>query len=325
MVQPTGQAYTCEVSSPFPPHTRRLLLAAVQATDPILLQGETGSGKTHLARWIHESGPRQAKPIVVVNCAAIPAELFERELFGHARGAFTGADGGAPGLFEASEGGTLVLDEVADLPLRLQPKLLQLLDDGTLRRLGAVDSRKVNVRVIASTNQDVKKLLRRGRFRKDLYYRLSVFEFVVSPLRHRKEEIPGLTDQFLRDHRCAMAVDLRFSDEAMEALLAHAWPGNIRELRNAIRRTSLLARNGVIALRDLPREVRQAQQPRANPTSAVEKTRYVTPDSPVKEKAVIAEALAAEEQNRTRAARRLGMSRSTLWMKMQIHGFNRPS
>jgi len=222
-----------------------LLKRAAGSHITVLLQGETGVGKEVFARSLHEMGPRCSKPFVAVNCAAIPAELVESELFGVEKGAYTGALVSRPGRFERADGGTLFLDEIGDLPLSAQAKLLRVLQDGEIERLGDQKTRKINVRLVAATNANLAQLVKEGRFRSDLYYRLNAYQIVIPPLRERKQDIPLLAKHFLAKHTAIHGKKLRgFTDKAKRALLAYPWPGNIRELQNAVERGVILAPGG---------------------------------------------------------------------------------
>src|SRR6478752_530385 len=221
---------------------RRLFALAgrVAASDvTVLIEGETGTGKDALAEAIHQASPRTAGPLIVVDCGAIPPNLFESELFGHERGAFTGADRARAGAFEEADGGTLFLDEIGELPLPLQPKLLRVLEARELRRIGAAQPRKIDVRVIAATNRDLREEVNRGTFRQDLYFRLEVMRLRVPPLRERPDDIPVLVEHF-RSLAKPGAAAPPFSEETMRSFVAHPWPGNVRELRNAVERLTVL-------------------------------------------------------------------------------------
>lgn len=225
------------------------LVDRIAATDvPVLIRGETGSGKEGVARRLHSSGPRASGPFVAIDCGAIAATLIESELFGHVRGSFTGADRDRPGHFVSANGGTLLLDEVGELPLDLQPKLLRVLQEGEVRPVGGSASSKVDVRVLAATNRDLERCCREGTFRQDLYYRLAVVEVVVPPLRDRLEDLPLLVEHLLArigadgGSRSTGTPPPRLSPAALERLAAHSWPGNVRELENALRRAAAMWR-----------------------------------------------------------------------------------
>ncbi|QDM00126.1 PAS domain S-box protein [Rhodopseudomonas palustris] len=225
------------------------LVAPTAAT--VLITGESGTGKELIARAIHEASTRRDRPLIRVNCAAIPRELFESEFFGHARGAFTGAVRDRIGRFELADGGTLFLDEVGEIPLELQSKLLRVLQEGNFERVGEERTRNVDVRLIAATNRDLKREVQRGRFREDLYFRLSVFPIESVPLRDRREDIPLLAQHFLVNEARELKTELRLSQGDVRRLMRYDWPGNVRELQNVIERATILAQNGRLRF-DLP-------------------------------------------------------------------------
>jgi transcriptional regulator with GAF, ATPase, and Fis domain len=222
-----------------------LLKPAAGSNITVLLLGETGVGKELFARALHEMGVRRERPFVAVNCAAIPQDLVESELFGVEKGAYTGALVSRPGRFERADGGTLFLDEIGDLPLSAQGKLLRVLQDGELERLGDQKTRKINVRVVAATNSDLQQRVKQGQFRPDLYYRLNAYQIEIPPLRERKEDVSLLAKRFLEKYTAIHGKKLRgFTDKAKRALLTYPWPGNIRELQNMIERGVILAPSG---------------------------------------------------------------------------------
>jgi PAS domain S-box-containing protein len=225
------------------------LVAPTDAT--VMITGESGTGKELIARAIHEASQRSDRPLIRVNCAAIPRELFESEFFGHVRGAFTGALRDRIGRFELADGGTLFLDEVGEIPLELQGKLLRVLQEGHFERVGEERTRAVNVRVIAATNRELKQEVRQGRFREDLYFRLNVFPVETVPLRDRREDIPLLAQHFLASESKSFKSDLRLSEGDVRRLMQYDWPGNVRELQNVIERAAILAQNGRLRI-DLP-------------------------------------------------------------------------
>jgi DNA-binding NtrC family response regulator len=300
-----------------PSRVREFAAVAARSSHPVLLQGETGVGKTHLARLIHEMSARRDKPFVAVNCGAIPRELFEREMFGHVRGAFTGAAEPAAGLFEAADGGTLSLDEVGELPLDSQPKLLRALEDKSIRRLGATRQTAIDVRIITASNRVLEELVRERGFREDLYYRLCVLEHEVLPLRERRSELAAIARHLLRQNAPAGA-SREISASALELICAYPWPGNIRELNNALCHALVRSGGEAIDTHHLPDRVRAPAAARGGrvPPDELPRPRYAAPDD---ERDVILQALQAEGLNRTRTAERLGMSRSTLWAKLRYY------
>ncbi len=289
-------------------------IAPTEAT--ILLTGETGTGKTELARAIHRRSARAARPLIEVTCTALAESLFESEVFGHVRGAFTGAVRDHAGKFELADGGTLLLDEIGELSPVAQAKLLRFLEDRVVERVGDNKPVRLDVRVLAATNKDLGQLCRDGRFREDLYYRLNVFECVVPPLRERPEDIPALAARFFRAatlrHGGATPVDM--PAPFLHALLAHPWPGNVRELRNVMERAALLALGREPSLADLPASVRAAgRDPR--PVAGEDRV----PTLRELEEAHIRRVLAIEP-NQARAAEILGITTVTLWRKRKEMG-----
>ena len=276
------------------------------STCPVLIFGETGSGKTHLARLIHQRSPRARMPFIRVNCGSIPESLFEREMFGHVRGAFTDAGEGSGGFLEAAHRGTIFLDEVGELPLGVQPKLLAVLEDGIVRRLGSTRETRVDVRVVAATNRDLPAMVRARAFRQDLFYRLSVIQYRVVPLRERNDELPALVREVLRRF---VDPHVRVSEPAMALLAAYPWPGNIRELENALRAGAMFSRGLEIEPEHLPDDLRASARKR-------EGERYAAPSDRDEEADRIQRAIADSGGNKAEAARQLGMSRSTLWAKL---------
>jgi transcriptional regulator with GAF, ATPase, and Fis domain len=231
--------------------TLRQVKLVAPTTAAVMITGESGTGKELIARAIHEASSRRDRPLIRVNCAAIPRELFESEFFGHVRGAFTGALRDRIGRFELADGGTLFLDEVGEIPLELQGKLLRVLQEGNFERVGEERTRAVDVRVIAATNRDLKQEVQRGRFREDLYFRLNVFPVESVPLRERREDIPLLAQHFLTRESKALKSELRLSEGDARRLSRYDWPGNVRELQNVIERAAILAQNGRLRI-DLP-------------------------------------------------------------------------
>ncbi len=275
----------------------------------ILVTGESGTGKELVARAIHERSPRSSAPFLAVNCGAIPGNLLESELFGHVRGSFTGADKDRPGMFREAEGGTLLLDEVGELDQSLQVKLLRVLQERRIRPVGSDRELSVDVRVIAATNRDLADLVREGRFREDLYYRLNVIEIQVPPLRERREDIPLLVDHFCRKYaqESGKSVD-GFSPEAMKKLVEHDFPGNVRELENLVERAVILASGDWIQPEDVVASARHTED--GSLSLATVRDRGWTLDDALGdlESRLIREALDSTGGNRTEAAKLLGIS-----------------
>jgi len=299
-----------------------LTLSKVAAAKmPVLIEGESGVGKELLAQYLHRLSPRNAKPCVDLNCAAVPASLLESELFGHERGAFTGAGSEKPGLVEVADGGTLFLDEVGEMASEIQSKFLRVLDSGTFYRVGATRKRRADFRLVAATNRDLRAEVEAGRFRKDLFFRIHGVRVVVPPLRERREDIPVLVDHYAR----ALPNARPFSRQALAALAAHDWPGNVRELRFAVERANLLAEGATIELSDLPPEIVERETAHTDvPQQAVatEAAVEATGQSSVSEsddgdRERVRRALEQAHWRRGEAAEILGVSARTLhrWMK----------
>ena len=299
-----------------------LTLSKVAAAKmPVLIEGESGVGKELLAQYLHRLSPRNAKPCVDLNCAAVPASLLESELFGHERGAFTGAGSEKPGLVEVADGGTLFLDEVGEMASEIQSKFLRVLDSGTFYRVGATRKRRADFRLVAATNRDLRAEVEAGRFRKDLFFRIHGVRVVVPPLRERREDIPVLVDHYAR----ALPNARPFSRQALAALAAHDWPGNVRELRFAVERANLLAEGATIELSDLPPEIVERETTHTDvPQQAVatEAAVEATGQSSVSEsddgdRERVRRALEQAHWRRGEAAEILGVSARTLhrWMK----------
>ncbi|MDJ0786180.1 MAG: sigma-54 dependent transcriptional regulator [Myxococcota bacterium] len=283
----------------------------------VLLTGESGTGKEVLARAIHAQSPRRDEAFVAVNCGAIAENLLESELFGHVKGAFTGADRARRGLFEEASGGTLFLDEVGELPQALQVKLLRALQEEEVRAVGSSKPRSVDVRVLAATSRDLEAAVAQDSFREDLFYRLNVVRIPVPPLRERREDIPLLVDHFLARYRDELQRDVKsVREDALAALVAYPWPGNVRELENVIERALILTRGDHLGLDDLPQNVKAGPEPEPGAPGlySLKEARREA------EQAAIRRALEATDGNRTHAARLLEISHRALLYKLKDYG-----
>lgn len=291
------------------------LAAAGEAT--VLVQGETGTGKELVAAAIHRHSARAARPFVAVNCAAIPADLLESELFGHVRGAFTGAVQSRPGRFREADGGTLFLDEIGDMTLPMQAKILRVLQDRLVTPVGGQASVRVDVRIVTATHRDLIAQVQEGRFRQDLFYRVNVLAITLPPLRERGSDILALAEFFLQ----RAGADKRLSIAAAHALLEHSWPGNVRELQNLMQSVSLTARGEVIDAKDLKLET---AKPAADSLEDLLRSDYHTAMERL-EKMLLERALQSAQGNRAEAARRLGIHRQLLYSKLKQHGLEPPN
>jgi transcriptional regulator with PAS, ATPase and Fis domain len=296
--------------------SRRVLALAervARVSSPVLLTGESGSGKERIARFIHERSPRAKGPFLAVNCGALPEQLLESELFGHVKGAFTGADRDHKGLFEAAEGGTLLLDEVGEIPPPVQVKLLRVLQEREIRRVGSTTTRRADVRILAATNRDLDEMVRERTFRKDLYYRVKVVNIEVPPLRERREDILPLAHRFSRRACSEFACGpCSLSANVLDRLLAYAWPGNVRELEHAMERAVVLAEGKPrIELGDLPPEIVLGQEMAFD---------LATLPLAEMERVHILRALNRFGGSRKETARALGIGTNTLWRKLRKYG-----
>ena len=284
----------------------------------VIIYGESGTGKELVARAIHYRSSRKNKPYIQVNCAALPETLLESELFGHEKGAFTGAISRKPGRFELADGGTLFLDEIGDISPAVQVKLLRVLQEKSFERVGGVETIKVDIRIIAATNRDLAEAIKEGTFREDLYYRLNVVPIKLPPLRERGEDLPLLIDHFLKRYDPAGRLK-GLAPEAAKRMMEYWWPGNVRELENAIERASIIARGDRIGLDDLPQEIVRGEGAPARQAAA-----FQLPEQGISledvERDLIRQALERSGGNQTRAAKLLGISRHTLIYRMEKHG-----
>jgi len=298
---------------------QRFIRKVAASDTTVLVRGATGTGKDVVARAIHQSSPRREQPFVVVDCAALQESLLPAELFGHEKGAFTGADRLKYGLFETADHGTIFLDEVGDVPPPLQAGLLRVLETGTFRRVGGTREIRVDVRLIAATNRDMERLIKLGRFREDLYFRLNAIHVELLPLERRPEEIPRLAKHFLERRNRQGGASKRLSQAAIGALQAYRWPGNIRELRNVIEWAAVFSDGDVITPQDLPPEVSSRGGCRASSPGVVEAGEPRLSLSAT-EREQIVRALSGARGHRARAARLLGISPRTLYRKLHEHG-----
>jgi len=295
------------------------LIKKVAPTDStVLIMGESGTGKELIATSIYENSDRKNKPFIKLNCAAIPEELLESELFGHEKGAFTGATKFKPGKFDMAHGGTIFLDEIGDMPLNLQSKILRVIQEKEFYRVGGSRTIRVDVRFIASTNQNLEKMVQEGRFREDLYYRLNVFTLHMPPLRERKEDIPLLVDYFLQN----LPKKVEISSVALQMLMAFPWPGNIRELKNVVESAAVIAENGFIEPAQLPAKI-------TGLFSNGESNKISLPvNLPLDErlneieKSMIIEALRKTGGIQVRATELLGINQRSLWHRIKKHGID---
>ena len=295
------------------------LIRKVSPTDStVLVLGESGTGKELVATSIHENSERRDKPLIKLNCAAIPEELLESELFGHEKGAFTGATAFKPGKFDMANSGTIFLDEIGDMPLNLQAKILRVLQEQEFYRVGGSRTIKVDVRVIGSTNKNLEKMVREGTFREDLFYRLNVFTLHLPPLRERKEDIPQLVDYFLQN----LPKKVEISSVALQMLIAYSWPGNIRELKNTIESASVIAENGYIEPAQLSSNISGIFSDRDQTDLKLPVNLPLDERLREIEKGMIIEALRKTGGVQVRATELLGINQRSLWHRIKKHGID---
>jgi transcriptional regulator with PAS, ATPase and Fis domain len=296
-----------------------LVRSAAETDVTVLIQGETGTGKELIARAIHYNSPRKAKRFVAINCGALSETLLESELFGHEKGAFTGATTQRKGIFEVADGGTLFLDEIGEISISTQVKLLRVLQEGELQRVGGSHTIKVDVRIVAATNQTLTDLVTKGRVRQDLFYRLNVFPLTVPPLRERIEDIPFLVNHLIEKGKQKLRKEISgVSPQAMALLMAYNWPGNVRELENAIQRMTVIAKGETLDVENLPAETRgKSWEANVQPRDLKKVTKE---SAEIIEKRTIMDALSKTGGNVTHAAKALGISRATLQNKMKLYG-----
>jgi DNA-binding NtrC family response regulator len=309
-------------ASPEMEAVKKMILKVARSNSTVLIRGESGTGKELIARAIHNQSPRAAEMFQAVNCAAINENLLESELFGHERGSFTGAHAEKKGLFEVADRGTLFLDEIGELDISMQAKLLRALQEREIRRVGGTRPIKVDVRVVAATNRDLRAMVADGRFRDDLYYRINVLSIDVPPLRERHDDIPVLIDYFLKKHTRNTSRLIRgLTPDARAVMLDYAWPGNVRQLESAIERAILLAENDLITVEDLPLEVRQEARPGGEggfklPPEGISFEEF--------ERNLIEQAMERTDYNITKAAKLLGLTFRTLQYRLEKFGIKRP-
>jgi DNA-binding NtrC family response regulator len=308
---------------------QQVIAKVADAPSTVLIQGESGTGKELVATALHETSSRRDRPFIKINCAAIPRELVEAELFGFERGAFTGAVQSKPGRFELADGGTLFLDEIGEIPMEMQVKLLRAIQESEFERVGGVKTTRVQVRLVAATSRDLVRETAAGRFREDLYYRLNVVPIHLPPLRERREDIPLLVEHFRQKYNARLRKNVeKIEDEALTCLAAYAWPGNIRELENVLERTILFAEGPRIGAKDLPASLRK--QPEGAPAADAQLSAASGPPGPLKEivkgqvqaieRDLIVRGLEVTGGNVTRTAKLLKISRKSLQMKMKEFG-----
>jgi DNA-binding NtrC family response regulator len=297
----------------------RIVEMAAPSSASVLITGETGSGKEIVARTVHKLSPRTGGPFVAINCSAIPETLMESEIFGHERGAFTGAAERRIGCFELADGGTLLLDEIGEMPAPTQAKLLRVLEDRKVRRLGSKSETPVDVRVLAATNKDPEQAVSGGQLRQDLYFRLNVFHIHLPPLREHKEDLPLLVEHILRDVNAKHGKNVKgVGTEVMDIFMSHTWPGNIRELRNVLERSSIMCEKDLITRACLPGEFGKSQPKGPGDLGGIKFPVGTTVD--VMERELIVQTLSATGNNKTRAAELLGISLKTLHNKLKEYG-----
>jgi DNA-binding NtrC family response regulator len=301
---------------------KKMILKVARSNSTVLIRGESGTGKELIARAIHNQSPRSTEMFQAVNCAAINENLLESELFGHEKGSFTGAHAEKKGLFEVADRGTLFLDEIAELDIGMQAKLLRALQEREIRRVGGTRAIKIDVRVVAATNRDLRAMVQDGRFRDDLYYRINVLSVDVPPLRERRDDIPVLINYFLKKHtRNTSRLVRGLTPETRRLLMDYSWPGNVRQLESAIERAILLAESDLIMPEDLPLEVRQEARPTAEGA-------FKLPPEGISfetvERDLIIQAMEQTDYNITKAAKLLGLTFRTLQYRLEKFGIKRP-
>jgi DNA-binding NtrC family response regulator len=309
-------------ASPEMEAVKKMILKVARSSSPVLIRGESGTGKELIARSIHNQSPRVAEMFQAVNCAAINENLLESELFGHEKGSFTGAHAEKKGLFEVADRGTLFLDEIGELDIGMQAKLLRALQEREIRRVGGTRTMKVDVRVVAATNRDLRAMVSDGRFRDDLYYRINVLSVDVPPLRERRDDIPVLIDYFLKKHtRNTSRLVRGLTPETRRLMMDYSWPGNVRQLESAIERAILLCEGDLITVEDLPLEVRQEARPTTEGAFKLPPEGISFEDV---ERSLIIQAMEQTDYNITKSAKLLGLTFRTLQYRLEKFGIKRP-
>jgi DNA-binding NtrC family response regulator len=309
-------------ASPEMEAVKKMILKVARSASPVLIRGESGTGKELIARSIHNQSPRVAEMFQAVNCAAINENLLESELFGHEKGSFTGAHAEKKGLFEVADRGTLFLDEIGELDIGMQAKLLRALQEREIRRVGGTRTIKIDVRVVAATNRDLRAMVSDGRFRDDLYYRINVLSVDVPPLRERRDDIPVLIDYFLKKHtRNTSRLVRGLTPETRRLMMDYSWPGNVRQLESAIERAILLCEGDLITVEDLPLEVRQEARPTTEGAFKLPAEGISFEDV---ERSLIVQAMEQTDYNITKAAKLLGLTFRTLQYRLEKFGIKRP-
>ncbi|HEX8707587.1 MAG TPA: sigma-54 dependent transcriptional regulator, partial [Pyrinomonadaceae bacterium] len=301
---------------------KKMILKVARSNSTVLIRGESGTGKELIARAIHNQSPRAEEMFQAVNCAAINENLLESELFGHEKGSFTGAHAEKKGLFEVADRGSLFLDEIAELDIGMQAKLLRALQEREIRRVGGTRAIKIDVRVVAATNRDLRAMVADGRFRDDLYYRLNVLSVDVPPLRERRDDIPVLIDYFLKKHtRNTSRLVRGLTPETRRMMMDYTWPGNVRQLESAIERAILLCEGDLITVEDLPLEVRQESRPTAEGAFKLPPEGIAFEEV---ERGLITQAMEQTDYNITKAAKLLGLTFRTLQYRLEKFGIKKP-
>jgi DNA-binding NtrC family response regulator len=306
-------------------HLIDLIERVAPSSAAVAIFGESGTGKELVAKALHACSTRADKPFIPINCAAISKELIESELFGHEKGAFTGAQGARRGAFEEAHGGTLFLDEIGELPLALQAKLLRALESGEIKRVGSSRPAHVDVRVLAATNRDLLAASREGKFREDLYYRLCVIPMLLPPLRSRRGDLSLLADSFVR-HYAPRGQTVKLTPAAVEKLQKHVWPGNIRELRNVVHRALLLRKGPQIDAPDITFDQEYSREPTGAPNLSLDMPEGLNLEQMMEhvQREIVIHTLRRYNQNRERVAKELGLARSTLFKRLKEWGISKP-